>query len=303
LQGVFKYTMKNIHRYNFFRKKYGAHLLADVVAISEFRKYIQKTPTHRLTYFDLTFITEGSEYVIINQDKLLVQSGDVICSIPGDVWTWDRNTRLEGFALVFEEDFFQSFFINKLFLHELDFLKPDRVSPLIRLKAELFSEILEFLEKIRADIQLKDRNEHVIRAFVYLVLAKLDNEEKLQNKSSLEKLSEHQNNRHLQGFIKLVEEHYLEVHEVQYYADKLFISANYLNKIVRELLGTTSKKYIANKIAQEARNLLSFTDMSISEISDQLKFESPSYFTRFFKKSVGLKPKEFRIGNKPSKNN
>lgn len=243
-----KYIMKNIHRYNFFRKKYGAHLLADVVAISEFRKYIQKTPTHRLTYFDLTFITQGVEYVTINQNKLLVQSGDVICSTPGDVWTWERNTALEGFALVFEEDFFQSFFINKFFLNDLNFLKADRLSPLIRIKAELFSEILEFLEKIRNEIQGKDRSEHVIRALVYLVLAKLDNEEKLQHKSSVDTLYEHQNNRHLQGFIKLVEEHYLEVHEVQFYADKLFISANYLNKIVRELLGTTSKKYIANKI-------------------------------------------------------
>jgi AraC family transcriptional activator of pobA len=294
--------MKNIHRYNFFRKKYGAHLLADVVAISEFRKYIEKTPTHRLTYFDLTFITQGVEYVTINQNKLLVQSGDVICSTPGDVWTWERNTALEGFALVFEEDFFQSFFINKFFLNDLNFLKADRLSPLIRLKAELFCEILEFLEKIRHEIKAKDRSEHIIRALVYLVLAKLDNDEKLQDKSSLDTLSEHQNNRHLQGFIKLVEEHYLEVHEVKFYADKLFISANYLNKIVRESLGTTSKKYIANKIAQEARNLLSFTDLSISEISDQLKFESPSYFTRFFKKSTGLKPKEFRIGNKPSNN-
>jgi AraC-like DNA-binding protein len=294
--------MKNIHRYNFFRKKYGAHLLADVVAISEFRKYIEKTPTHRLTYFDLTFITQGVEYVTINQNKLLVQSGDVICSTPGDVWTWERNTALEGFALVFEEDFFQSFFINKFFLNDLNYLKAERLSPLIRLKAELFSEILEFLEKIRNEIKGKDRSEHIIRAFVYLVLAKLDNEEKLQNKSSLDTLSENQNNRHLQGFIKLVEEHYLEVHEVQFYADKLFISANYLNKIVRELLGTTSKKYIAHKIAQEARNLLSFTDLSISEISNHLKFESPSYFTRFFKKSTGLKPKEFRIGNNPSKN-
>jgi AraC family transcriptional activator of pobA len=294
--------MKNIHRYDFFRKKYGAHLLADVVKISEFRKYIQKAPTHRLTYFDLTFITEGTEYVTINQSKLLVQRGDVICSTPGDVWTWERNTALEGFALVFEEGFFKSFFINKFFLNDLNFLKAERLSPLIRLKAELFSEILELLEKIRNEIKGKDRSEHVIRAFVYLVLAKLDNQEKLQNKSSFDTLSEHQNNRHLQGFIKLVEEHYLEVHEVQFYADKLFISANYLNKIVRELLGTTSKKYIANKITQEAKNLLSFTDLSISEISDQLKFESPSYFTRFFKKSVGLKPKEFRIGNKPSKN-
>lgn len=294
--------MKKIHRYNFFKKKYGEHLLADVVAISEFRKYIQKNPTHRLTYYDLTFITQGSEDVTINQNKLLVQRGDMICSIPGDVWTWERNTTLEGFALVFEEEFFQAFFINKLFLKELNFLKADRLSPLIRPEAEFFLEILEFLEKIRTEIQGKDRNIHIIRSLIYLVLAKLDKEEKLQDKSAFDALSEHQNNRHLQGFIKLVEEHYLNVHEVQFYADKLFISANYLNKIVRELLGTTSKKYIAHKIAQEAKNLLSFTDLSISEISDQLKFDSPSYFTRFFKKSVGLKPKEYRIENRSFKN-
>lgn len=294
--------MKKIHRYNFFKKKYGEHLLADVVAISEFRKYIQKNPTHRLTYYDLTFITQGSECVTINQAKLPVQSGDVICSTPGDVWIWERNTTLEGFALVFEEDFFQSFFINKLFLKDLNFLKTDRLSPLHTLNDELFAEILEFLGKIRNEIQRKDRNEHIIRALVYLILAKLDNIEKEQNKSALDALSENQNNRHLQGFIKLVEEHYLEIHEVQFYADKLFISTNYLNKIVKELLGTTSKKYILNKIVQEAKNLLSFTDMSISEISNKLKFESPSYFTRIFNTYAGLNPKEFRQGNKPSAN-
>lgn len=292
--------MKNIHKYNFFKKKYGAHLLADVVAISEFRKYIQKNPTHRLTYYDLTFITKGSEYVTINQNKIFVQSGDVICSTPGDVWTWERNTTLEGFALVFEEEFFHSFFVNKLFLKELDFLKTDRLSPLLSLNDELFSEILEFLEKIRNEIQGKDRNEHIIRALVYLILAKLDNLEK--DKSDLNVLSENQNNRHLQGFIKLVEAHYLEIHEVQFYADKLFISSNYLNKIVKELLGTTSKKYLLNKIVQEAKNLLTFTNMSISEISDKLKFESPSYFARIFKTYAGLNPKEFRQGNRSATN-
>jgi AraC-like DNA-binding protein len=294
--------MKKIHRYNFFKKKYGEHLLADVVAISEFRKYIVKNPTHRLTYYDITFITQGSEYVTINQAKLAVQSGDVICSTPGDIWTWERNTTLEGFALVFEEGFFQSFFINKLFLKELNFLKADRLSPLLSPNDELFSEILEFLGKIRNEIQGKDRSEHIIRALVYLILVKLDNVEKEQDKSAFDALSENQNNRHLQGFIKLVEENYLEIHEVQFYADRLSISSNYLNKIMKELLGTTSKKYILNKIVQEAKNLLSFTDMSISEISNKLKFESPSYFTRIFNTYAGLNPKEFRQGNRPSTN-
>ncbi|RZK01389.1 MAG: helix-turn-helix domain-containing protein, partial [Flavobacterium sp.] len=180
-------------------------------------------------------------------------------------------------------------------------LKTQRLSPLIRIEKELFSELLLFLENIRKEIRDKNRDENIIRAFVYLILSKLDKAQNMSDTSHLDFNSENQGNRHLQGFIKLVEKNYLEVHEVQFYADRLFISANYLNKIVRDLLGTTSKKYIAQKIMQEAKNLLNFTDLSIAEISNQLNFETPSYFTRFFKKSEGLKPKEFRLANRPSK--
>lgn len=291
--------MKNIHRYDFYKKKYGADLLADVITIAELRKYIQEIPTHRLTYFDLTFITQGNEYLTINQKKVQVQAGDVICSTPADVWTWGENTTLEGLKLIFEEDFFQSFFINKLFLKELNFLKSDRLSPLIKPNDESFVEMLAFLEKIKTEIHEKDRSEDIIRAFVYLVLAKLEKEEKRQDKSTLDALSKLQNNRHLQAFIKLVEENYLDKHEVQFYADKLFISTNYLNKIVQELLGTSTKKYVLNKVIQEAKNLLSYTNLSIAEISDTLKFESPSYFTRIFYHYAGIKPSTFRNGNKP----
>lgn len=291
--------MKNIHRYNFFKKKYGERLLADVVAISDFKKYIQKNPVHRLTYFDITFIAGGRENITINQTKLPVQRGDVICSIPGDIWIWEKQTILEGYALVFEEEFFLSFFNNKRFLKDLKFLQDGHLSPLVRPDEELFSQIIEYLEKIRNEIQRsRSRSEHIIRALVYLVLSILDSTVTLQGEMHSNAASEQQNNRHLQGFIKLVEEHYLQVHEVQFYADRLCITTNYLNKIVTELLGTTSKKYILNKVIQEAKNLLSFTDMPISEISNNLKFESPSYFTRLFNSYVGVKPKEFRDGKR-----
>jgi AraC family transcriptional regulator, transcriptional activator of pobA len=291
--------MKAIHKYNFFKKKYGERLLADVVAIADFKKYIEKNPVHRLTYFDITFIAKGSENIMINQTNLPVQPGDVVCSIPGDVWIWEKRTDLEGYALVFEEEFFLSFFNDRLFLKDLIFLQDDRLSPLVRPGEEVFSQILEYLEKIRNEIQKgENRSQHVIRALVYLVLAILDSSAKLQAETRHNTVSEQHNNRHLQGFIKLVEEHYRQVHDVQFYADQLSITTNYLNKIVTSLLGTTSKKYILNKLIQEAMNLLSYTDMSISGISEHLKFESPSYFTRVFNRYVGVKPKEFRDGKR-----
>ena len=107
--------MKSIHQYNFYRKKYGIDLLIDVVAIKDFKKYIEKNRTHRLSHFDLTFIVEGNEELVINDSKMLVKRGDIVCSIPGQVWSWQKNTKLEGYALVFEEDFILSFFMDRYF--------------------------------------------------------------------------------------------------------------------------------------------------------------------------------------------
>ncbi|WP_138483983.1 hypothetical protein [Dyadobacter bucti] len=102
--------MKSIHRYHFFQGKYGKELLVDLVSISDINKYIEVAPTHRLTYYDITFITDGREKIIVNQHKLSVQPGDVICSIPGEVWSWPKQTVLQGYALLFEEAFLLSFF-------------------------------------------------------------------------------------------------------------------------------------------------------------------------------------------------
>jgi AraC-like DNA-binding protein len=81
---------------------------------------------------------------------------------------------------------------------------------------------------------------------------------------------------------------------VQFYADKLSITTNYLNRITKEVLGFTSKKYILTKIIQEAKNLLSYTSLSVAQISDELTFDAPSYFVRLFRKYVGMTPKQFR---------
>jgi AraC family transcriptional activator of pobA len=45
---------------------------------------------------------------------------------------------------------------------------------------------------------------------------------------------------------------------------------------------------------QEAKNLLSYTDLSVAQISDELKFDTPSYFIRLFRKYAQMTPSQFR---------
>ncbi|MCD1117593.1 helix-turn-helix domain-containing protein [Chryseobacterium turcicum] len=286
--------MRSIPQFNFYRNKYGINLSIDVVAIQDFKKFIDQKPTHRLSYFDLTFIVSGNEELVINDSKLSVKRGDIVCAIPGQVWSWQENTKLEGYALVFEENFLLSFFKDRFFLRNLSYLQIHRTSPVVTANENDFEMLLQYLDTIKSEILKKnDCNKDILRALLYLVLSLLGN----CDSKILEK-AEHKKgiitDRYMESFTSLVEANFMHQRELKFYADKLFITTNYLNKITKEVLGSTAKKYISDKVIQESKNLLHYTSLSILEISSKLNYETSSYFIRMFRKHTGMTPKEYR---------
>lgn len=70
--------MKNaIPRYNFYKTKYGSELLIDVVDLQYTRKFLTQGKVHILTYYDITFITEGEGEFTIGNRTHLAAPGDV----------------------------------------------------------------------------------------------------------------------------------------------------------------------------------------------------------------------------------
>lgn len=81
------------------------------------------------------------------------------------------------------------------------------------------------------------------------------------------------------------------------YASKLNVSTGYLNEVIKEVTGSTVSYWIQQEIFIEAKRLLYYTDMDVKEIAYQLGYNDYSYFTRSFRKSIGLSPSEFRSLN------
>jgi len=96
------------------------------------------------------------------------------------------------------------------------------------------------------------------------------------------------------GFIQLVEEHYREHVKVEDLAHKLGISVSHLNGTCRELAGQPALQIMHERQLLEAKRLLTYTGMTIYEISDALGFSDPTNFTRLFRRRVGISPKAFR---------
>ena len=292
--------MKNlIPRYTFYKNKYGSELLIDVVELKYVKKFLSQSSVHTLTYYDITFVTEGEGKFSIDNQTNEAASRDVFFSKPGEIRNWDTRHIVNGYALIFEDEFLSSLFKDSLFVQHLSFFQSGKTSSKLQLPDELYMRILQILHNIKTEIDSYRQNDvYVLRALLYEVLMLLDREYKKVNMEE-ETTSKEVGNIHIDKFMKLVESHLKEQHSVQYYADKLCITPNYLNEIVTSTKGISAKQYIRNKVMDETKRLLTYTDFPISDIAFELHFSTVSYFIRSFRQYTGTTPLLYRRTHKP----
>jgi AraC-like DNA-binding protein len=81
---------------------------------------------------------------------------------------------------------------------------------------------------------------------------------------------------------------------VQYLAENLNLSPSYLSDMLRALTGQNAQQHIHDKLIEKAKEKLSTTTLSVSEVAYALGFEHPQSFSKLFKTKTNLSPLEFR---------
>jgi AraC-like DNA-binding protein len=95
-------------------------------------------------------------------------------------------------------------------------------------------------------------------------------------------------------FLQLIQEHCMEEREVRFYADKLFITSKYLTEVCKKNSAKTASGWIENYTTQRLILLLKNKKLDFAEIADKLHFSSPSFFSRYVRKVLGVSPSEYR---------
>lgn len=81
---------------------------------------------------------------------------------------------------------------------------------------------------------------------------------------------------------------------VKYFADKLCLSSNYFGDMFKKETGKSPQEYIQEKVIELAKERISGTADTVSQIAYSLGFQYPQHFCRLFKKRVGYTPSEYR---------
>lgn len=296
--------MKSIPVYKFSRFKYGAELLIDVIDYDRIRDGVRVTPVFSESFYSVTLVLEGDDEVSVNGQSLRVRRGMVICSIPGEVWTFGEEPKMDALNLIFEKEFLLSFFIDPHFLDQFGYLQSDRSSPFLQADEATLQRLLTLYREMRAEItDHEQKDHHILRAMLYetlMLLSRVPMVEPAERAVLQRSMQDIPVSRYMDEFTALVRDHFREEHSTAYYAGRLCITPNYLNKIVQRSLGKSAKVYILEQLMAEACRLLRYTTLSVNEIADQLHFESTTYFVRLFHKYISQTPLEYRSKNMQS---
>lgn len=95
-------------------------------------------------------------------------------------------------------------------------------------------------------------------------------------------------------FMTLARKHYKEQVKLDFYADKLAVSIKYISETVKSVTGKTAKEILGELRISHARLLLSTSDLDVAQIAYNLSYDSPASFSKFFKQTEGVSPKEYR---------
>ncbi len=131
----------------------------------------------------------------------------------------------------------------------------------------------------------------VVRGYLDILLIKCAQWVRERSASTGALVEEHDPVRRFQ---ELVERGYLQERQVAHYADKLALSADHLNELVKKRLGRTASAVIHDRLMLEAKRLLLHGDQSIKEVGYLLNMKDPAYFTRWFGKAEGMTPVAYR---------
>lgn len=104
-----------------------------------------------------------------------------------------------------------------------------------------------------------------------------------------------ENERRLSRLTALVHQHFRSHKPASFYARELGISSTHLNRIVKQLTGCSVQRFINEKLIDEAKRELLFTQIPIQEIGYRMGFADPAYFSRFFLIHAGLPPRQWRL--------
>ena len=243
--------------------------------------------------FRFTLVTKGWLNIVYNGKKLVLQPDDLCICAPGiEVTTDNAADDYEDVCLTVDETVGNASAATNGILDIAYMPILQKNEPFIRLSGSDAQQLLATISKIKHYQDTDESYTEPILNTLYTAFllevkrAQGRTGQKSQHPARMEKI--------FMDFIQLMTQHFSEHHDIAFYASKLNITTIYLSRVVRLIAERTVVDYINQMLADKATFLLRHSQLSITQIAEQLHFADTPSFSKFFTRQKGMSPRAFR---------
>lgn len=239
---------------------------------------------------------DGEVDITYNQKHYVLKKNSLIVGIPDIVVQINSQSLIDANAMFCKKEFLDGLNVNvdNSLIHILLYILNN---PILELTAEelsdlqhTFMDLEKFAKTNEEDFFTKEIIASGIRAFIYKVCRIVSCRIKQSEYPRVNTRKYY----YFKRFFALLATGYKQHRNVNWYAEQLHLSTKYFTSLIRQVSGRTTVDWINDRVIYEAKNLLLYSEMSITEIAYQLNFPSTSFFSKYFKNIVGINPSEFR---------
>lgn len=249
------------------------------------------TNPHRVDFYALILVTEGTGYHYIDNRLYHCRPGTLLILSPHQVHYFEEHFRWKGFVTTFQNS--ELFALDGAMLND-SMINLIRSTDILNDMMHLIGTEFEMLyEETRRD---KDSvSGHIQRNLLQNILYKIFYRSGCHqiNQPKSRELGD------FQIFNDSVEKHFSQKHNASDYVDDTKISAKRLNTVCKKIKGLSAKQVIDARLLLEAKRLIGYTNIPISNIAYSLGFNEPTNLAKFFRKHTNISPTEFRNMSKP----
>ncbi|HZY82470.1 MAG TPA: AraC family transcriptional regulator [Cyclobacteriaceae bacterium] len=256
---------------SFYIEKLDAHL----------RNHSFVNTPHKHDHYLILYVTKGGGTHTIDFRTYAVKPGSFFMMTPGQVHSWKLDEGTDGYVIFFE-NYFYGLNVGDWSLTAFPFFHSLNADPHVEnVNDKMIDSVVKemFIEK----------DARLLWTYLDLLLQKLS---RYYNASALP--GPNQVTFRIRKLEQLIDKNFVKLKKPADYANLMNMSTAYLNNICKKQVGKTLSDLINERIVLEAKRLFAYTDLSVGQVGDRLKFSETSYFIRFFKKNVGMTPERFK---------
>ncbi len=262
---------------------------------------------HKHDFFEIAYITEGSGYHILNDQKTSIRKNDLLFLTPQSTHTYEAlpNTTLKWVNCMFLPDVID----ERLF----DILEPNHI-----LKVMLFPSAMFYDSRNLSEMEITSNNENIsfifselqqeydnakpgyqetIKSYLQILLIKLFRAYYIKDYPQKNEINESSN------LLKFVLNYFEEnggmlESDISTLCKKTFYSPRYFQNLFKQQTGITLNQFIKQKRMELACNLLLTTDLPVLTIMEKIGMHDSKSFYTLFKRFTGTTPAAYREGRK-----